>query len=555
MNKKILSFIMLFAVTFCFASGCKNDNDDQKVLVVDGKEVVATINGVHYTADQLYENVLNTSTNADYVYEKLEDLLINTVVPVTESMKNRINNEIEKWKKDIEENASINNTSYKKELEKALETEGVSSEEELFDKKVFALQEEIIANQYWKATQDQYYTDYLTNNYVYHVSQIFVSTATHDGNKGYFAAEVNDDAAKKLYDITSQLIDGVPFYQIAEVYSDDSNSKNNSGDLGLITLNDTAISDEVKYALAAYSKYFENAEIDTPEYMDEVYGNGVEAIAEKYVKVLGEKYKDTTTHLTPTTGGLYDGDYRVRAKNILFNNLFNSKTFRFLQADEAAANTKVIDNIKVSVEESAIYQPATENKNVVLNEAGIPILVVRSGSGIHFLSINKSAYAGEEELLKYYSKEIDDNDGYLTYVEKGITTSEREERLKKLESLANDYAIKKISGNTNFGGNEKFLKYDMFMYYLNGKHNGIKFEIKNETVKNIVLNYITAQEELTNKKIKNAFNLGYDKLANSEKNFANTINVTREIPLLKCMNNKGCTHTYDKGFTVTGGGN
>ena len=92
---------MLFAVTFCFASGCKNDNDDQKVLVVDGKEVVATINGVHYTADQLYENVLNTSTNADYVYEKLEDLLINTVVPVTESMKNRINNEMQRSKESI----------------------------------------------------------------------------------------------------------------------------------------------------------------------------------------------------------------------------------------------------------------------------------------------------------------------------------------------------------------------------------------------------------------------------------------------------------------------
>ena len=89
MKKKILSFIMLFAVTFCFAGGCKNDNDDQEVLVKDGKEVVATIKvkdqdgKVHekdYTADQLYEDMIDSSTNAEYLYQELEDLLIKTVV-------------------------------------------------------------------------------------------------------------------------------------------------------------------------------------------------------------------------------------------------------------------------------------------------------------------------------------------------------------------------------------------------------------------------------------------------------------------------------------------
>ena len=95
----------------------------------------------------------------------------------------------------------------------------------------------------------------------------------------------------------------------------------------------------------------------------------------------------------------------------------------------------------------------------------------------------------------------------------------------------------------------------MFMYYLNGEHNGVKFEIKNENIKNIVLNYINSQKEYVEKKISNVFNLGYDKLANLENEYSNTINVSREIPLLKCLDNKSCTYTYKDGFTVTGGDN
>lgn len=553
MKKKILSFIMLFAVTFCFASGCKNDNDDQEVLVKDGKEVVAKINEEYYTADQLYEDMIDSSTNAEYLYQELEDLLIKTVVPVTDSMKNRINNEIEKWKKDIKENATINGASYKEELNKALTEKGVASEEELYEKKVFDLQQEIITNQYWKNTESEYYANYFASNYVYHISQILVSVSTY-GNKDYFASEVTDSAAKKLHTVVSQLISGVPFYQIAEVYSDDTNSKSKGGDLGLVTLNDTSIPNEVKYALASYSVQYENANLEQPDYLNEFYASGIEAVSEKYIKVLGEKYADTTTHITATDSAL-SGSIRMRAKNILFNNLFNSRTFRFLQADQASDNTVKMGNVKLSVEDSPIYSLAAEEQNIVVNDFGIPVIVVRSDKGIHFLSITKSAFASKEDLMKYYSKEINDSDEILTYLEKGATTEERNARLEILNSLAKDQSVRKIGGNSSFAGNEDFIKYDMFNYYLSGKHNGVKFEIVNEKIKNIVLNYIKGQKDYVEMKIENVFTLGYEKLSNAEEKFGNTINVTKEIPLLKCLVDKGCTYTYADGFKLTGGGN
>lgn len=560
MNKKILSFIMLFLVTFCFASGCKNDNDidDETVLVTkDGKEVVASINGVNYTADQLYGDMIGTSENAEYLYEQLEDLLIKTVVPVTDSMRARVNNEVERWKKDVKENATISGTSYKKALKTALEEEGVNSEKELVNKKIFALQEEIITNQYWKSSEEDYYNNYLTNNYVYHISQILVSVSTN-GNKDYFDVEPSQSVMEKLYKVTNALLNGDSFYQVAERYSDDSTSKENRGDMGIITLNDTSIPNEVKYALASYSIYCEEAGLEYPEYFDEIYSDGFEVIPEEYVDLLGEKYNEDSGiyHITSTseTISLYS---RVQAKNILFNNLYNSRTFRLLQSNDAVKNFKEISNAKMPLIDKAGFETTVSTQKVITNESGTPILVVRSDKGIHFISITKSAFVGSEELLKYYSKEVNENDEYITYLEKSINNSDREARLAKLESFANDYATMKIVDNSDFSGNAEFIRYDMFNKYLNGKYNGVEFKITDEKVKEVVLNYINAKKKYTETKIKNVFNEGYEKLANAEGQFGNSVNVLKNIPILKCLDNKGCTYTHEEGFKAytAGGGN
>ena len=105
-------------------------------------------------------------------------------------------------------------------------------------------------------------------------------------------------------------------------------------------------------------------------------------------------------------------------------------------------------------------------QNVVVNGENNPILVVRSDKGIHFISITKSAFVGEEELLKYYSKEVDYTDDYKTYLEKAINDSDKEARLSKLEGLAKEYANMIISGNSSYSENSVDYVQNIFKWYI-----------------------------------------------------------------------------------------
>lgn len=559
MKRKLMSFMMLFAVAFGFISGCKDEeNGEQSVLVENGKEVVAKINGVSYTADQIFGDLIDYSSNAEYIYEQLEDLMIKSIVNVPDSTRSRIVNEVEVWKKDIKEDAQISGTSYKEALNAALQDEGVSSEEELIEKKIFAWQEETLTTKYWDLKKDEYYNNYFSNRYVYHISQILVSVGTN-GNYDYFDVEPSSSVAKKLYNVADALLNGEDFYNVALLYSDDTNTQNNGGDMGMITLNDTSIPAEVKYALASYSIYLEGKELTNmgsqPSYLNNVYGNGVEAIPQEYIDKLGDIYDDGEKYISSSSDTtLYA---RVYGRNVIFNNLFNSRTFRFLQTD-GESNAKSIEDVKMPLKDVAGFSVVNEEENILVNDEGHPILVVRSDSGIHFISIKKSAFVGEEELKKYYSTEINELDGINTYLESVIRVngeSAKDETIAELEALAKDYAIMKVGDNSDFAGNENFIRYDMFNYYLNNPETSSKFKIENTEIKEIIYQYITSQQDYVATKMKNAFNEGYELYANKAEYSDSPELVLKQIPILSCLDKASdgkyaCKYTYKNGFEV-----
>lgn len=559
MKKKFVSIIMLFAVTFCFVTGCKKDNDNKEQEILkdkNGKEIIATINGNNYTANDVYDEMLTNSASVEYMYEKLEDLLISTIVPVTSTMRNTVTNEVEVWKKEIKENASISGISYKDALKAGLKEEGVSSEKELIEKKIFAWQEEILTSKYWRDNEDNYLRKYFENRYVYHISQIVVNVSSNE-NYDYFNVEPDKNVFKKLYDVVNSLATGIPFYQVAVEYSDDA-SYSNGGDLGMVTLNDTSLVEEVKFALASYSKYVEGMNIENvPEYLDVVYKDGIEAIPQSYVDKLMEKdaygdyfYEDETTKYINSLPSSFDNS-RVYGRNVIFNNLFNSRTFRVIES-ETSSKAESVDYVRMPKEDVVGFD-VKGTRNVLVNDEGNPILVVKSSKGIHFISIKKSPSVGVEELLKYYSTEIDEADEITTYVEKSIDPSVQEQRISEIKALAKEYAILAVGDNSTFVGNEDFIRYDMFLDYLGESNQGVKFELS-DTIEEMIIGYIENQKTRVENQINNEFLEKYEIYANKAEHADNPL-IVKEIPILKCLKEKACTYTYSEGFKVyTGGG-
>ena len=97
----------------------------------------------------------------------------------------------------------------------------------------------------------------------------------------------------------------------------------------------------------------------------------------------------------------------------------------------------------------------------------------------------------------------------------------------------------------------------MFLKYLGQKYNGVTFEIVDNEIKTLIVNYINSQKQYVQSKINRVFNEGYERLANSEEAYGNSVNVLKNIPILKCLDNKGCTFTHEEGFKAytAGGGN
>ena len=189
--------------------------------------------------------------------------------------------------------------------------------------------------------------------------------------------------------------------------------------MGLVNLK-SEIKDEVKLALISYVMYGENQEtiIEKNDYLTSYYESGIEGIPLSYMNQLEELSKDTSRRIS-------DYDYSVERfypRSIIFNNLFNTKGFRYLvnDDDQPSVNSNIVsmDNIKLP---NIIQQGfgAAGSCNVVLNSSDNPILVVRSNDGVYFISINKTPY--DQDLIDYYSKNPSKTDDYLSFIELGST--------------------------------------------------------------------------------------------------------------------------------------
>ena len=560
-KKNLMTISMMLLASLCFSTACSKSSTTET-------NVIATVNGKKITAENIYNEMLYNENTAKYLYEKLERALIQSAIPETRSMRTKVADEVERWRNQIEENSELNGTVYKDDLQTALEEEGVNSIEELIENKIYALQKEYAKEQFIDANRETYTKAFIDANYLYDVSDIVISISNSSTTTDLYNITLSSSEAKKIYDVFNELVTGEKYYNIASYYSS-GNTASSGGSLGIVTLNDSSITNELRYALIGYSSIIERKynEFKLPvtqetKNLTDLYEAGMQTIPYSYIKSLNDvetstsssetKYYESTSNYYYSSGGnSVSSSSKVYYRNIIFNNLLNTKTPKFItvtQEDvDAGAKAVKMDVLTPNVD-SAGYSDTKTSQYVLVNDLGNPYVVFKDDNGLHITSIQKTPFASD--IYDYYaSKKVDDE--YSSYIELG---NNPEARLEEVNELAERYVTKDYGTNQ---ADEELVGFAMFRYYLDKKDNG-GFKITDDRVKALINQYINAKSDLADLKVTSAFEGYYKTYANiiwlRQQDF-----IVKEVPLLSCLvkNEKGqwsCIYKYGEGYKVNNGG-
>ena len=197
-KRKLIPLSMMLLCSVCFSSACSNSS-------TTNTNVIATVNGNKITAEGVYNGLLYNESTAKYVYDVLERALIQSAIPETNSMRTKVQNEVEKWRREIEDNATLNGTNYKEDLQLALENEGASSIEEYTNNKIYTLQKQYAKEKFLEANKEAYTKGYIDANYLYHVKDIQLTISTSSNKTDLYNLSMTEEEAERLYQALNEL--------------------------------------------------------------------------------------------------------------------------------------------------------------------------------------------------------------------------------------------------------------------------------------------------------------------------------------------------------------
>lgn len=434
MNKRLLTLSMVGLLSIGLTS-CS----DVKAMKDSGKEVIVTVGGLNYTADDLLEDYGNTSSGVSAYYDAIYDVLVRNTQEITSTMEDDVDNTIDKFVKSVKSNASSNNKTYRAQLSDELEGQGLNSLAELREVEMLKKQKEVYEEQWYDDHMEDLSKRYFEEKAPYHVKHILVKTAS--AGTSLYDGRISEAEALKLYSVVDRLsTNQESFGQIAQQASEDEGSAAKYGSLGIMD-KDTGFVSPFKLGVYAYEAYYDttdeaeqtkraNALSIPSKVMDETGDvdaplSGLKSLdVKKAIESVGlvpyqafadlKKYADKTTtvdnlvyvpqasdtdHYKPAYSGrvgqTINESYYPR--NIIFNNYLNDNGLYVITsegytgADES--RFKEFPNIKAGVK-------------ILTDGNGNPILVSRAGSGdsyqgIHFIVIEQSPFWYDDAKLKY----------------------------------------------------------------------------------------------------------------------------------------------------------
>lgn len=215
--KKVL--IATLCGLFILSTGCGH-----KVELKDGKEVIASIDGKKFTAEDLF-NDLKKQYGTNTLVNMIDDFIADKEIKDDEKATEHAKSQIESMKYQYE--------MYGYEFKDVLAQYGYDNEEELLEVYKKAYKKEQVAKKYLKenkVTDDEiqkYYDEEIYGDY--NAKHILIKSTATDSMSDEEKTAAEEAAKKKAEEVIQKLKDGAEWSKLVKEYSEDTGSVDSDG--------------------------------------------------------------------------------------------------------------------------------------------------------------------------------------------------------------------------------------------------------------------------------------------------------------------------------------
>lgn len=382
-NHALCMTLSVLALTSVLASCSKPEYTYPDADYKEGE--IVTVNGHTYKYDEIYAMMNGKKESAQAYYTTAKNILAQLVTPITDTMRNTVESEMNDLHDTWSRSAKTNSTSYKEEQEKGLKSEDVETEDELRAKKLANLQNTQNSSDFFKSKEGEdkdkatYFISeeetkkFVEDNAPYHISHILIKVDAGSDSDDNWRGEISSDDARQIGDVVNMLSTGNAFGDVAEIASDDgsksqsgelsttSGSDNNSSDM-IAMLKSTGYVNEFKLGLYAYDAYLNPNVADKDKVKESLQipeGKETSAVKDEIQNVYQNNiaygipltsayriayYKDTVKELDGTD--ILNKKAASYPRSILFNNYFNNHAVNFIYDDSDQYGANYVEDAK-----------------------------------------------------------------------------------------------------------------------------------------------------------------------------------------------------------------
>ncbi len=331
MKKKTLIILCAFILTLGL-TGCGHET-----TLKNGKEVVATLDGKKFTAEDLYKK-LKSQGGETTLINMIDEYILNKEIKTDEDAESYAESQLESYKTQYE--------NYGMDFEEALTQAGFDDEDAFKDSLIIQYKKNVATENYVEdnltdAEIDKYYEENIYGDI--EAKHILIAPETTDDMTDDEKEAAEKKALKKAKKIIKKLDEGAKFEDLAKKYSDDSGTASNGGTLTVTygevvdefweaanKLEDGKYSSEPVKTEYGYHIIYRKSQKDKPK-LKEVKDTIIS-------KLVDEKMDEDSTLTTQAMVELRE-KYKMKIKDSEIEKDYNDAVKADLEADDETSST------------------------------------------------------------------------------------------------------------------------------------------------------------------------------------------------------------------------